>query len=131
MRLKKIHHISRVVDDIKEELEKYSKIGFTVEQEIFIDEEQKVKVGKVKTTDCMIIELLEPLDEESPIYKFSKEKKGFHHICIEVENLENFINYIKENNLGFQLTKITKSVFEGRRVCFISTNDREIIELIE
>ena len=131
MNIKKIHHIAKVVDNIGEELKKYSDLGFQTQDQIFIDEPQGVRVGKVQSPGGITIELLEPLNENSPIYKFSKEKKGFHHVCIEVENIENYLEFVKEKNIGFQLTKITTSVFDGRRACFFSTNDREIIEIIE
>lgn len=42
---------------------------------------------------------------------------GFHHICYEVTNLENFVElkkYILLNRLGFQITQIEKS---GSKEC--------------
>lgn len=119
-----------VVEDIKGELDKYNKSGFKVDSKVFIDEEQKVKVGKVNGGSCFV-ELLEPLDDTSPISEFSKKQKGYHHICIEVENINSYIQFIQKEKLGFRLTKTTTSVWDGRKVCFISTNDRDIIELIE
>ncbi|MFH1326801.1 MAG: VOC family protein [archaeon] len=131
MYLKKIHHVAKVVENISEELKKYSSLGFIIDNEIYTDLTQKVKVGKVSTPEGIIIELLEPLNENSPIYNFSQKQKGFHHVCVEVKSIEKYLNFIKENNLGFQLTKITTCIFEKRKVCFISTKDKEIIEIME
>jgi methylmalonyl-CoA/ethylmalonyl-CoA epimerase len=126
-----IHHIGKIVKDVESSLREHSKLGFEAEGKIFIDKEQKVKVGKLRIAGKLVIELLEPLDETSPIWRAYHENKGLHHICIEVDSITNFINKLKENSLGFKLTDITVSIFDDRKVCFISTNNRDIIELIE
>lgn len=123
----RIHHIGKVVKNIKKELELYKKLGFEVEKKILIDKEQKARIGIVYSKG-FVIELLEPLNKKSPI---AKTKQGFHHICIEVDNLDAFLKYIKENNLGFPLTKKTTSVFNKKKVQFIATPEKDIIELIE
>ena len=125
-----IHHIGKVVRNIAEELENYSQLGFEVDRKIYIDQEQKVKVGKVKAGE-VLIELLEPLDETSPISKFHRKQGGVHHISIMVKDIDDYVRRFKADRLGFVLTKKTTSVFDQRTVCFISTNNREIIELIE
>ncbi|MBI2577987.1 MAG: VOC family protein [Candidatus Wildermuthbacteria bacterium] len=126
----KIHHLGKVVRSIAEELQKYERLGFDAEKDILVDQEQKVRVGKVKSESCMI-ELLEPLDESSPIWNFSQNQAGFHHICIEVPDIEAYIAAVKARGLGFRLTGKTRSVFDGRTVCFIATKEKDIIELIE
>ena len=129
--IKEIHHIGIVVKNVAKELEKYRALGFKIKDEVVIDNEQKVKVGQVGSSDGGVIELLEPLDESSPIWKFYKDGGGQHHICIEVDNIEAYVRYIKENKLGVRLTQTTTSVFDGRKVCFIGLKDRQIMELIE
>ena len=49
------------------------------------------------------VELLEQTGQESPIAKFLKKKgPGIHHICLEVENIEEAISELKQADI--QLT---------------------------
>ena len=46
------------------------------------------------------IELLEPLDENSPISKFlEKRGEGIHHICYLVDDLESVLSRLKEKGV--------------------------------
>jgi lactoylglutathione lyase/methylmalonyl-CoA/ethylmalonyl-CoA epimerase len=50
-------------------------------------EAQGVRVGFIPVGDSEI-ELLEPLDGESPVGRFlAKRGEGIHHICIQVEDI--------------------------------------------
>ena len=131
MKKKKIHHIGKVVQSIDDELLLLGSLGFKVDKEIYIDKEQKVKVGLAYSDNDIIMELLEPLDESSPIWNFHKNGGGLHHYCIEVENIDKYNEYIKKNKLGYILTKKTTSIFDKRKVSFFMTRTKNIIELIE
>jgi len=131
MKIKVIHHIGKVVENIEQELKLYAALGFETDASIYIDKEQKVKVGKVLTENKVLIEFLEPLDKHSPIWNFSQRGGGLHHICVQVENIEEYLKYIKEKKIGFRLSEKTISVFDGRKVCFISNYNRDILEIIE
>lgn len=131
MKTHKIHHVGKVVHDVREALTQHRALGFLVDDAVYTDIEQKVTVGKVDGGSCFL-ELLEPLDESSPIATFAKEHtNAYHHICIEVESIGAYLKHIEKDGLGFRLTKITRSVWDGRPVCFIGTHEKDIIELIE
>lgn len=127
-RINKIHHIGKVVSGIKAEMARYKRLGFLVDGKIYIDKEQKVKIGKVGLDGDIFIELVEPLNKNSPI---ANSSPGLHHICLEVDNIDAYIAYITDNNLGFRLTKKTLSIFKKKEVAFFAMKNRDIIELIE
>lgn len=65
------------------------------------------------------IELLEPLHDQSPIYKFIEKKgEGIHHIAFEVEDIRLEMDRLR--NEGFQLLNEEPAVGADRKwVCFI------------
>lgn len=131
MKIKGIHHIGKVVENIEKEMKLYSSLGFETDANIYIDKEQKVKVGKVLFGGKVSIELLEPLGKDSPIWNFSKKGGGLNHVCLEVDSIDEYLKYIKDKKIGFRLTETTVSVFDGRKVCFIGTYNKDILEIIE
>ncbi|MDQ3394920.1 MAG: methylmalonyl-CoA epimerase [Bacteroidota bacterium] len=79
------------------------------------------------------IELLEALNQDSPIAKFIEKKgEGLHHIAFEVENIEHEIKRLKGE--GFTLINdIPKIGADNKLICFLhpkSTNG-VLIELCQ
>lgn len=114
------HHLGIVVPDISKEYEFYKTLGFDVLRGFETpkkDEEQKVWVGAVIKKD-FLIELLVPLNKESPVYSFQKNGGGLHHICYNVEDIHKAIAQIIKEGAGKQITPITKSVWDNRPVTF-------------
>lgn len=47
------------------------------------------------------VELLEPLDENSPVARFlAKRGPGIHHLCLEVDDITSFIKELKAANVN-------------------------------
>ena len=60
---------------------------------------QKVKVAFINLQGTTI-ELLEPLDETSPIYNNLKNNNKLCHICFEVSNIDNAISNGKKKRVS-------------------------------
>ena len=91
---------------------------------------QKVKVAFINFQGSTI-ELLEPLNEKSPIYNNLKNNYKLCHICFEVSNIDNAIkNGMKA---GFHvIQKPAPAVaLENRKVCFLFHSDYHIVELLQ
>lgn len=124
-----IHHIGRVVNNIAEELKYYRSLGFKCAKSVKIDHHQKVKIGLIDLGQGIFLELLEPHGKSSPIKNFLAKNNGLHHICYRIDNLEKKIKTLKR--YGVILSKPAPSVFDGKKVFFFYTPQREIIEFIE
>jgi methylmalonyl-CoA/ethylmalonyl-CoA epimerase len=125
----RLHHVGRVVTNINQELDRYRTMGCTVDSKVYLDEAHGVWVGKVITGGDTYIELLAPLSDASPISAFYKSGGGYHHICLEVEDLEAAAQeLIAQGN--FYLSYALPSVWNERSVCFLGTPQKDIIELI-
>ncbi len=79
------------------------------------------------------IELLEPLNDSSPISKFlEKRGEGIHHICFTVDNIESVLKKLKEQ--GVQLIDESPRIGAyGAKVAFIHPKAMNgvLIELAE
>ncbi|CAF0983177.1 unnamed protein product [Adineta steineri] len=70
------------------------------------------------------IELLFPLGDKSPISRFLEKHKsgGIHHICIEVDNIEEAIKDIQQQNIR-TLSETTQIGAHGKPVMFLHPKD--------
>ncbi len=99
-----LYHISIAVRDIAKAEQLYSKlIGLEVVHREVV-EGQGVNTSMLKSRDGKgtAVELVEPLDENSPITKFlEKRGEGIHHICFLVDDIDASLKRLKEQ--GVQL----------------------------
>ena len=130
----KLNHIAIAVPNIKEAADQYrnifgAKVSEEVEQPnhgvttVFID------LGNTK------IELLEALGQDSPIQKFidKNPKGGMHHICLEVENINDAIEKLNTHEVSITGTGKPKIGAHGKPVVFLHPKDCNgtLIELEE
>ena len=85
--MRRIDHIGIAVRSIAEAARLYAEgLGLPCTH-VETVEAQGVKVGFIAVGDSQI-ELLEPLNSESPVARFlEKRGEGIHHICIQVEDI--------------------------------------------
>ena len=95
-----------------------------------IDPIQKVKVAFINLQDTTI-ELLEPLDESSPIYNNLKKNYKLCHICFEVSNINNAIDNGKKAGFHVLQKPVPAVALNNRKVCFLFHADYHIIELLQ
>jgi len=98
--LKKIDHIGIAVKNLEDAAVFYKALDIKISH---IEEvpEQKVRVGFIYTSETAI-ELLEPLDSDSPVAKFIEKKgEGMHHICFKVSDIKTTLTTLK--NQGYRL----------------------------
>ena len=131
---KKINHIAIVVPDVKEAALKWQQALNMKKSEIIILEEHGVKVVFLEFSNLKI-ELLEPLNNESPISKFLEKnpKGGMHHICFEVEKITETINSLKNKNINILGDGNPKIGAHDKPVVFLHPNDLSgtLVELEE
>jgi methylmalonyl-CoA/ethylmalonyl-CoA epimerase len=79
------------------------------------------------------VELLEALGENTAVGKFLKNHgPGMHHVCFEVDDINNAINELKESNIQV-LSDIPTTGAEGYKVVFIhpKSTGGVLVELAE
>lgn len=99
--MEKIEHIGIAVSNIEESIEKYEKLLNTPCYKREVVESQGVVTAFFKTGPNKI-ELLAPLNAQSPIAKFiEKRGEGIHHIAFIVEHIQSELDRLSEE--GFKL----------------------------
>jgi methylmalonyl-CoA/ethylmalonyl-CoA epimerase len=129
----KLHHIGIVVKNIQESLGELTEFLNFEETSIPTKiKSQKVNVCFLKTSN-VYIELIEPIENDSPVKTFSESGGGFHHLCFEVENIFEEVKKLKKKGARI-IVEPTKG-FDDRLIAFVLLNMKNIncnlIELAE
>ena len=129
----KLHHIGIVVQNINESLGEISNfLSFESTSLPTLVGSQKVNICFLKT-NSVYIELIEPADPDSPIISFVNEGGGFHHLCFEVDDIQQEID--KMVKMGARLVVAPVKGFEDRSIAFLMLNMKKtkcnLIELVE
>lgn len=129
-----LHHVGFVVADIAAGMRGFvDALAANWDGRIFHDPLQKVKVAFLctKTGDAMI-ELVEPAAPDSPVARFLKEKGGgLHHLCYEVGDLAASMTEWKDRGALVVKRPLPAVAFEGRRIGWVVTRERLLVELLE
>jgi methylmalonyl-CoA/ethylmalonyl-CoA epimerase len=129
--MERFHHLAIVVNDIHASLDWYCKIYQCIRiNELYIDENQQVRVQFIGSKSIKI-ELLEPLNEGSPICKFldSHGNGSLYHIAYEVDDLDKKEVEIRKNG-GIVISR-TKNGWSGMEIIFAFYFDNDEKQLIE
>ncbi|QKS70988.1 methylmalonyl-CoA epimerase [Paenalkalicoccus suaedae] len=93
---------------------------------------QGVRVAFIPLSN-VTLELLEPLDESSPIHSFlTKRGQGVHHLALQVYSIESRLKELEEEGVKL-IDKEPKPGASGHPIAFLhpSTTQGTLIELIE
>ncbi|NIP29984.1 MAG: methylmalonyl-CoA epimerase [Candidatus Dadabacteria bacterium] len=97
-----MYHVAIAVENIAESEQLFEKlVGLKVtHREEVRDQGVKTSMLQPKSGEGTAIELLEPLNNDSPISKFlSKRGEGIHHICFHVDNIESKLEKLKKQGI--------------------------------
>ena len=115
---RELAHIGIAVYSIAESLPFYLQaLGLKLETQKD-SKQNKIKVAML-TAGQTHIELLEPLDDESPISKFlQKRGQGIHHIAFKVDNIEETLTQLKAKGIAL-IDKEPRIGIEGGKIAFL------------
>jgi methylmalonyl-CoA epimerase len=131
---KKINHIALAVHSLSQAENIYiSTLGLKVKhREVIVDQGVKTSM-LVPVGGETSIELLEPLDDSSPISKFLQTRgEGIHHICFEVDNIEKCLDSLKISDIEL-IDESPRTGAYGAKVAFIHPKSMNgvLVELAE
>jgi methylmalonyl-CoA/ethylmalonyl-CoA epimerase len=129
---RRIEHVGLAVPSIEAFLRRATPLyGALTRGPLIVNETQKVR--EVRLTDgATTIELLEPLEEGSPLRAFLNRNRagGLIHVGLEVVGLEAAIARVKAAGGGLLVGPIPDVAFGGRRIAFVHLGG-QVTELIE
>jgi len=130
--IKGLDHVAIAVSNIEETLAIYGPVlGLKIEHTKVV-EQQKVRIAMLKAGDTKI-ELIEPLSSDSTVAKFLQNRgEGIHHIALEVSNIEDHLNSLKEKGMTL-IDEKPRPGAEARKIAFIhpKSTRNALIELVE
>ena len=132
MKILGIEHIGIAVDDLNETSSFWGNILDILHTHTEVVESEQVKTT-IFDTGKGKVELLSPSSSNSVIEKFIKNKgTGIHHVCLEVDCINQAINRLKENNIVLINDK-PKIGAEGYKIVFIhpKSTGGVLVELAE
>ncbi len=127
-----IDHIGIVVKSIVDGINHWEEI-FHYKQftEIVYNTRQKVKVVFLEKENSLPVKLLEPVGQDSPIYRFAQKGGGLHHLCFKCGNLTTEINVMKEKGLRILSSPQPGEAFGNEDIAFVYAKQGLNVELID
>lgn len=126
------HHIGIAVKDFKKNLKFYSSLGYSSSSPV-VDRLQNVQLVMLTAEKYPDIELVKPLNNESPIHGILKNKDvSIYHFCYEVSDIKKTVQAIEKNHRIICVSQETPAILFGdRKVAFFYIDEVGIVELLE
>lgn len=130
--IKKVEHIGVAVESVEKAIHLFRDVLGIPLEKVYESEAIKTKIAFFPVAGCTI-ELIEPLDPDSPAAKFlQKRGEGVHHICLGVENVEAALRHYESQGIEL-LNKTPRKTQDGRLIAFLHPKSTHgvLIELEE
>lgn len=130
----RFHHTGFVVASIAAVIESFCRaIGGSNWSETWHDPIQGVHVAFIYPSqpDDPCVELVEPAGSGSPVEKFLERSGGLHHVCYEVDNLDETMRGASARGLVMIRRPQPAVAFGGRRISWFLTREGLLIEYLE
>jgi len=137
-----LNHIGIVVHDVPEVARLLCLLGLKQLTNPEPDPIQKVAACFLAGGDeqDVHIELIEPTDDTSPVAKFLEKGGGLHHLCFEVDDIEEMTERLKQK--GFQVVSPPAECVgydrsfdlkgsQATKISFLLLPNRLLIELLQ
>lgn len=129
----RLHHVGFVVANIEACAPEMSRALLAEwNKEIFADPVQRVRVTFLKGgLQCPLLELVEPLGQDSPVSRFLGNGGGLHHLCYEVLSIPEHLDRIRTAG-GVVVSRAKPAVaFGGRPIAWALTREKLLLEFLQ
>ena len=125
------HHVGVACRDIRKTKDFYVNMGYTP-ADVVDDPLQHVKVCFLEKENAPRIELLAPLDDQSPVLR-TLEASGVtpYHICYQVEDIDAAIARLRQERFLLINGPVPACAMGGRRIAFLFHKHTGLIEIVE
>ena len=129
----RFHHVGFVVASIEDRAPGFVRsLGAHWDGTIFADSLQQVRVTFLSVAaDGMLVELVEPAAEKSPVHGFLAKGGGLHHLCYEVADLDGHLRHMRAQRSTIVRKPQPAVAFGGRRIAWVYTAENLLLEFLE
>ena len=99
--------------------------------ETVINTRQKVKVVFLVKENSLLIKLIEPTDETSPVFRIARKGGGLHHLAFRCKEISEEITRLKSQGLRVITNPQPGEAFENNQIAFLLGDQALNIELID
>ena len=125
------HHIGIACRDIAKTQAFYLGQGYTASP-VVEDPLQHVRISFLEKEGAPRIELLEPLDDQSPVARtLATSGVSPYHMCYEVEDIEAAVNHLRGQRFLLVNGPVPACAMDDRRIAFLFQKNTGLIELVE
>lgn len=126
-----IDHIGYAVHDIQETAAPYLAAGWTL-SEVYNEEVQHAKIAFLRKEDMPTIELVSPLEGESPVDKFL-DNGGVqpYHICYVVEDIWTALEDLHQDGFMPLFIPVESVAMHNKQICYLYNKSVGLIEIVE
>jgi len=128
----KFHHIGMAVASIEKATPFYRLSGYSVSEPV-IEPIQKVRVCYARKDGFPTMELLEPLDETSPVSKVLQRNGGNtpYHVCYEVPDIKSAVGEMRKNGFMPLGRPIPGHGLDDALMVFCFNKDVGLVQIME
>ena len=124
-------HLGIIVKSIGKAIPLYVALGYATDSEVFCDDQQQMRGLFLTKPGEPRIELIEDLSASKALTKMINTSCGrIYHLAYCVSNLEEKLDEILEK-LNVRLLSPIKPGSYYKNVCFVFSQDMQILELVE
>ena len=125
------HHIGIACRDIAKTQDFYLGQGYTASP-VVEDPLQHVRISFLEKEGAPRIELLEPLDDQSPVARtLATSGVSPYHMCYEVQDIEAAVNHLRGQRFLLVNGPVPACAMGDRRIAFLFQKNTGLIELVE
>jgi len=132
--LVRCHHLGIAVPALEPTIPMYADIfGYRLQSGPFEDQIQRVKVcflGKGEAGE-VLLELVAPLAENTPIKGVLAKGGGAYHICFEARDIEKTLADVARKGCVIVSQPVPAMAFDCRRIAWFFTPTGQLVELVE
>ena len=127
----RFHHTGLLVESMDIAVKQYADLfGEANISNIIYVSSQKVKVCFINIATDNFIELVEPENEQSAVYKLLKKRITYYHTAYKVADIIFSVQLLEKLNYK-PLDYFNSEAFGGKKCIFLFAPDASLIELIE
>jgi methylmalonyl-CoA epimerase len=129
----RLHHVAYVTKSVDEKASRLAQLlGFQTIGPAVLDPTQGVRIQFMDMGRGELIELLEPHGDKSPVQRHLDKGGGLYHLCFEVDDLDGTLQRLRDSGEAVVVRDpVSAPAIENRRVAFVMTSDRDLIEFVE
>jgi methylmalonyl-CoA/ethylmalonyl-CoA epimerase len=130
----RFHHLGVAVAGLSAAIPVYQDLfGYELTSGPFDDPIQKVSVCFLSrnTPGDITLELVAPLGPDAPIRRNLQMGQSAYHVCYEVKDVDTAIKWLTARKCLLLSGPVPAVAFAQRRIAWISTPTRQLIELLD